>query len=58
MLMARRLAVLGCLSLTLGLLAVGTLRIAHARPDDTDGIHLAVAGLGRALLPGPCAPCD
>jgi hypothetical protein len=57
-LMSPRVAVLGCLSLSLlGLLALGTPRIAHARRGDADGIHLTVVGLGRALLPGPCAPC-
>ena len=44
-LMSPRVAVLGCLSLSLlGLLALGTPRIAHARRGDADGIHLTVAG--------------
>ena len=40
--MSRRVAVLGCLSL--GLLALGALSLARARPEDTGGIHLAVVG--------------
>ena len=52
MLMSRRVAVLGCLGL--GLLAVGTLRMVHARPEDTqDGIHLTTV-LGHGI--GPSRP--